>query len=431
MPNSTQLLDRFQRDHARTGQDIELGLRPPYLELLAKLGNPHKHLPPVFHVAGTNGKGSVCAFLRAMLEAAGKRVHVYTSPHLVRFHERIRIAGNLIKEDELCSLLEECEKLAVPGSLTLFEVTTAAALAAFARHSADYAILEVGLGGRLDATNVIDKPLVSLITRLSFDHREYLGDSMEQIAAEKAGIMRDGVPCFAAAQPDEAALKTLRGKAAQAGAVLHVAGEDWRTKPTPDGFRYEDATRGLDLPLPALVGEHQIGNAALAIAALPFLGRDDISQGLLNAEWPARLQRIGQGPLAEILPEGWELWLDGGHNDSAGEALALQARHWRDTDNLPLALVCGMIATKRPREFLAPLAPYAQELVALVIPDEPMSLPAQDIADEAKAAGMRTIYTASSLAEALKECVRRDSHAPRRILVCGSLYLAGKVLESV
>ncbi|MER2519988.1 MAG: folylpolyglutamate synthase/dihydrofolate synthase family protein [Bdellovibrionales bacterium] len=480
MPNSALLLDKFQRDHARAGADIELGLRPPYLALLNRLGNPHKHLPPVFHVAGTNGKGSTCAFLRAMLEAAGKTVHVYTSPHLVRFHERIRIAGQLIEEEEFCWILEECASLIEPGSLTLFEVTTAAALAAFARHPADFTILEVGLGGRLDATNVIEKPLACLITRLSFDHRDYLGDTIEQIAAEKAGIMRKGVPCFAATQPDAGAMNTLIEKASEVGAFLRMADKDWhvRLNAQGDGFHYEDATQSLNLPLPSLVGEHQIANAGLAIAALqtaqpdplPLVGRvreggeqqahdihmtglpmaplpypphegegitsvlpvgkDIIAQGLRNAEWPARLQRIGQGSLAQILPKGWELWLDGGHNDSAGEALARQAKRWEERDKLPLTLVCGMIATKRPREFMAPLAPYAQELVAIAIPNEPLSFPAQDIADEASAAGLRNIYLADSLMAALRSCVSRTPATPRRILVCGSLYLAGKVLKT-
>jgi dihydrofolate synthase/folylpolyglutamate synthase len=317
--SSAEILRRFCR--ARDGA-IHLAIEPAYLDLLAKLGNPHKKLPPVIHVAGTNGKGSTCAFLRAFLESAGHRVHVYTSPHLVRFHERIRIAGELISEPELAGILSECERFAEPGKVSDFEVATAAAFTAFTRHPADAVILEVGMGGRLDATNVIEKSAVTIITRLSYDHTKYLGATLTEIAREKAGIMRAGVPCFAAPQPQEESLESLYATAAAIGAPLSVGGGDWRVEALKDGgFSFIDDTRSLDLPPPTLIGKHQFWNAGLAIAALksfPIPVADDaFLRGVQTVEWPARLQKITQGALADALPDGWELWLDGGHNDSA------------------------------------------------------------------------------------------------------------------
>jgi len=428
MTASTVLLDQFRRDKARgVNSDIDLTLRPAFRDLLAKLGDPQTKLPPVFHVAGTNGKGSTCAFLRAMLEAAGNRVHVYTSPHLVRFHERIRVAGELIDEVELAAILGEIAGLSAAGSITYFEAATAAAFTAFARHPADFTIIEVGLGGRLDATNVIPQPVASIITRLSLDHRDYLGATMAAIAREKAGIMKAGVPCFAAAQPDEDAARALREAATAMGVPLFMGGEAWRVQKTMQGFHYTDATHALDLPPPSLLGDHQYDNAGLAVAALLGVGavsRSAIDSGLRNATWPARLQKLTH----PALPEGYELWLDGGHNDSAGEALAKQAAAWAKEDTKNLYLICGMLTTKHPAEFLSPLRPYVAGMQTVAIPDDPASFTAADLAKVAHAMGMKNLGAAADVETALRAVIA-ESPKPVRILICGSLYLAGDVLR--
>ncbi len=429
---SAELLESFRLDHARDHKgDINLSLRRDYLDLLAKLGNPHQKLPPVFHVAGTNGKGSVCAFLRAMLEAAGHKVHVYTSPHLVRFHERIRIAGELISEEELVEILSECRKFSVPGTITYFEAATAAAFYAFAKHPADFTILEVGLGGRLDATNVVERPIASIITRISYDHRDYLGTTLADIAREKAGIMRAGVPCYVASQPDQEVTEVLQTEAIAKQTGLFVGGKDWRVENLPGSFRYRDTQREMELPLPGLTGEHQFGNAGLAIAALNVLSKplsqDVIAQGLENVEWPARLQKITYGKLYDCMPKGWELWLDGGHNDSAGEALARQAKLWREENNAkPLHLICGMLTTKTPKEFMAPLVPFVPGMQTVSIPNEPLSFAADELAVHAGASGVQNVMTAPSLKQALKNLPENISG---RVLICGSLYLAGEFLR--
>jgi dihydrofolate synthase/folylpolyglutamate synthase len=428
---SADILARFCR--ARDGQ-IRLALEPAYLNLLTKLGDPHRKLPPVFHVAGTNGKGSTCAFLRAILEAAGYRVHVYTSPHLVRFHERIRIAGKLIEEPELAEILGACERVAAPDKVSDFEVATAAAFVAFARHPADFTILEVGMGGRLDATNLVEKPLASIIARLSYDHCKYLGNTLTAIAREKAGIMKSGIPCFAASQPDAESIASLRGIAAEKGVPLVLGGTDWRVAPNgKDGFRFTDKTRDLDLPPPALIGTHQLENAGLAIAALSVSSKpipaEAIARGLQTVEWPARLQRLTEGALADMLPPRCELWLDGGHNDSAGEALARQAEKWRaeDGEKRPFWLVFGMLTTKNPCEFLAPLVPYVERLLTVAIPGEALSYSADELAEAARAARIEKAAAALDVQQALKKL--SSSPAQGRILICGSLYLAGHVLR--
>ena len=398
--------------------------------LLAALGDPHRALPPVVHVAGTNGKGSTIAFLRAMLEAAGLRVHVYTSPHLVRFHERIRLAGTLITDDRLTALLEECEVANAGAPVTFFEVTTAAAFLAFARTPADLVLLETGLGGRLDATNVIERPAVTAITRVSYDHRQFLGDTLAAIAAEKAGILKPGVPAIFAPQPADEAARVLAERAAAVGAPVHP----WRVEPLPGGFRFESATRRLDLPPPNLAGAHQIVNAGVALACLDHLPVrvDDgaVARGLAATQWPARLQRLTRGPLMERLPAGWELWLDGGHNDSAGEVLAAQAAAWAQRDGRPLDLVFGMLASKEPGEFLAPLIPHVRRLRAVAIPGEQGALSAEAAAEAARAVGIADAAPAASTVEALAsliDAVPTDT-GPGRALICGSLYLAGTVL---
>ncbi|WP_207461408.1 folylpolyglutamate synthase/dihydrofolate synthase family protein [Azospirillum sp. SYSU D00513] len=422
------VLERLKGLHPKV---IDLSLDRLH-RLLAALDHPERRLPPVVHVAGTNGKGSTVAFLRAMLEAAGLRVHVYTSPHLVRFHERIRLAGRLIDDDRLAALLEECEIANGGAPITFFEVTTAAAFLAFAREPADVVLLETGLGGRLDATNVVERPAVTAITRISYDHRQFLGDTLAAIAGEKAGILKPGVPAVIAPQPAEEAWRTLAARAEAVGAPL----VQWGVEPRGDGFVYESGRRRLELPMPGLLGAHQIGNAGVALAVLdqlPFaVGEEAVRRGLAGVEWPARLQRLTRGPLAEGLPVGWELWLDGGHNDSAGEALAVQAAAWEAAEpGRPLLLVYGMLASKEPREFLAPLAPHVQAMRTVAIPGEDASLPAEGTAAAARACGIPDTETAESVAAALAGLVERHAaagRAPARVLICGSLYLAGTVL---
>ena len=397
---------------------------------LAALDNPQHHLPPVFHVAGTNGKGSTVAFLRAFLEAADYRCHAFTSPHLIRVTESVRVAGQLIADDALLRLLTEIE--AVPGEpVTGFEALTAAAFLAFSRTPADAALIEVGLGGRTDATNLIPNPLVTSVTRVSRDHQRFLGDTLEDIAAQKAGIFKPGRPAIVADQPDATVRDRLVSQAHVVGAPLFLHGRDWRATPTANGFRYEGPNRTLDLPLPVLVGQHQVMNAATALAMLDVSGGfpidvEAIRQGLAQVRWPGRLQRLSTGPLADLLPAGCELWLDGAHNDSGGEALGRQAALWR-TDAMPLYLVFGVRADKDAAAILKPLAPFAARLRAVAIPGDAASLTAKAAAKAAMAAGFVDAQAAESVAAAIDSLV--DSRVPCRILICGSLYLAGAVLK--
>ncbi|MGH7031726.1 MAG: bifunctional folylpolyglutamate synthase/dihydrofolate synthase, partial [Stellaceae bacterium] len=339
---SDTVLARLTRLHPKL-IDLSLGRIEG---LLAALGNPHEKLPPVIHVAGTNGKGSAIATMRACLEGGGYRVHAYISPHLVRFHERIRLAGELIDEDRLIELLEECERANGGAPITYFEITTAAAFLAFARTPADIVLLETGLGGRLDATNVIRCPAATAITPVSLDHQAFLGDTITAIAGEKAGILKPGSPAIIGPQPAQAA-EVFATRAAELAVPLYRFGAEWRCEPDGGGMRYEGPRWRLDLPLPSLLGAHQIINAGTAIACLEQLtglplSRDAIAAGLRRINWPARLQRLSRGALVEMLPEGWELWLDGGHNPGAGEVLAAVAASWRDR---ALYLVVGMLNT--------------------------------------------------------------------------------------
>ncbi len=425
---SDLVLERLNRLHPKI---IDLSLDRTW-RLLARLGHPERRLPPVVHVAGTNGKGSVIAYLRAMLEAAGYRVHAYISPHLVRFHERVRLAGKLIEEQALLDVLTECERVNGEEAITFFEITTCAAFLEFARVPADILLLETGLGGRLDSTNVIEKPLASVLMPISFDHMQYLGDSLAKIAFEKAGIIKRGVPAIVAPQPPEAAA-VFEEKATEMAAPLIRYGHEWQAEAAGDGMRFSDRAGQRYLPRPGLPGDHQIPNAGAALAALPFLGSLRVEEkaqaaGLRQVEWPARLQRLTRGPLVEKLPRGWELWLDGGHNAAAGEALADFARHWREgiVGHRPLHLVFGMLNTKEPVAFLKPLAPYARDLKAVRIEGDHASLPAEEAAAAARAAGIGA-ETAPSLDAAIERIVT-GSEIPARVLICGSLYLAGVVL---
>ncbi len=410
------VLERLTRLHPKI---IDLTLDRVW-RLLDLVGNPQERLPPVVHVAGTNGKGSVIAGLRAMAEAADLKVHVYTSPHLVRFHERIRLAGSLIEETALVALLEDCERLNGPDPITFFEVTTVAALLAFSQTPADLLLLEVGLGGRLDATNVIDRPALSVITPVSLDHQQYLGESLEEIAFEKAGVLKAGVPAVIAPQ-DARALATIEAQAAKVGAPLLRAGIDWHIERQDDGFRFD----GQRFPLPALRGSHQLENAATALAAARALGQAepqlklDAVGGLAGMQWPARLQLLEPGAHHTKLPDGWEIWLDGGHNAAAGRALARELATWTDR---PTHVIFGLLNTKAAADFLAPLLPYAASLQAIAIPGEPNSLSAQEAAVAAPGAIAR-----DSLDQALSSLT---GQGPQRVLICGSLYLAGRVLGS-
>jgi dihydrofolate synthase / folylpolyglutamate synthase len=393
------------------------------LRLLAALGNPQESLPPVIHVAGTNGKGSTVAFLRSCLEAAGKRVHVYTSPHLVRFAERIRLAGKLIDEAALAAVLEDCERANQGAPITFFEITTAAAFLSFSRVPADYVLLEVGLGGRFDATNVIT-PAVTAITPVSLDHQQFLGDTVAKIAFEKAGILKPGVPAVIAPQSPEAAA-VIASRAQEIGAKLYRAETEWKATARTDRCLAYRGRGRLVLPRPGLLGPHQYANAGTAIACLESLpdftlSRERLARGIAQVEWPARLQHLTDGKLARVIPAAGELWLDGGHNTAGGEALAAQAKTWRDKK---LNLVFGMLKTHDAAGFLTALKPYVGRVEAITIPGEENARPADDIADIAKSIGLR-----AAARSGITEAVTAAAAPGVRVLICGSLYLAGRVL---
>ncbi|WP_153748365.1 bifunctional folylpolyglutamate synthase/dihydrofolate synthase [Rhodovulum strictum] len=392
------------------------------LRLLAALDHPERQLAPLIHVAGTNGKGSTLAMIRAGLTGAGGRVQAYTSPHLARFHERIRLADGLIAEDALAAVLDECERANGGQPITYFEITTCAALLAFARDPADWCLLEVGLGGRLDATNVIERPALTVIAPVSLDHQQYLGETLPEIAAEKAGILKRGVPCVVGPQED-AAMEVIEARAARLGAPLIAHGQHWHVWEERGRLVFQDERGLLDLPLPRLIGAHQVQNAGMAIAALRALGQGEqaCEAALTQADWPARLQRLRHGPLVAAAGRA-ELWLDGGHNPAAGVALAEAVTRLPPR---PLHLICGMLNTKDVTGFMRPLAGVADSLTAVSIPGEAATLPAETTAAAAAAAGLPAT-TAGDVAEAVARIAGAQPNA--RILICGSLYLAGRVL---
>ncbi|MGD0639215.1 MAG: folylpolyglutamate synthase/dihydrofolate synthase family protein [Roseiarcus sp.] len=391
--------------------------------LLRDLGAPHKRLPPVIHVAGTNGKGSTIAFMRAVLEAAGKSVHVYTSPHLVRFNERIRLAGALVDDERLARALDRCEAVNAGQSISVFEITTAAALLLFSETPADYLLLEVGLGGRFDATNVVDAPAASVITPVSLDHPEFLGATIEKIAYEKAGILRRGAPAIIAEQ-EEDALRVIEREALRVGAPRIVAKRDFFARAEHGRFIFEDHDGLLDLPLPRLAGRHQRGNAATAIAALraiePELPTRAFEQGMAEADWPARLQRLRSGPLVALAPAGAEIWLDGAHNEAGGRVLAEAMADFEDQSPRPLALICGALTTKDTAGFLSHFKGLAQETLAVPIAGEHAGRPAEEVAAIARSVGL-SAAACDSVASALRFLAARDWPRPPRILVAGSL----------
>lgn len=419
MTTSDAILSRLMALHPKV---IDLSLDRMH-RLLAALGNPERAIPPVIHIAGTNGKGSTQAMIRAGLEAGGARVHAYTSPHLAQFCERIRLAGTLIEDDALADLLAQVEAANDGQPITFFEITTAAAFLAFARTPADFTLLEVGLGGRLDATNVIDAPRLTVITPVSIDHTQYLGETLPLIAAEKAGIIKPRVPVIVGPQDDDA-LRVIEARAMGLSAPIVAHGQHWMIQPERDGMVFQDDHGLWDLPRPNLIGPHQVQNAGTALAALRALGATDAQAraAVTQAEWPARMQRLRHGPLVD-LAQGAELWLDGGHNPAGGQALAatLAAMPAR-----PTHLVCGMLNTKDVAGYLRPLADHAAGLTAIDIPGEPNTLPATQTADAARQVGM-TAHVAQDAAQAVEQLVTR--HPGARILICGSLYLAGRILR--
>ncbi len=415
---SDALLDRMMTLHPKV---IDLTLDRVH-RLLGLLGNPERAIPPAIHIAGTNGKGSTQAMVRAGLEQAGQKVHAYTSPHLARFHERIRLAGHLISEPALTALLDECVAKNGPDEITFFEITTCAAFAAFARTPADWTLLEVGLGGRLDATNVIT-PRLSIITPVSMDHESFLGDTVAKIAAEKAGIIKRGIPVIIGPQhPDGMAV--IESTAARLGAPILAYGQHWHVWEERGRLIYQDESGLLDLPLPNLPGPHQIQNAGAAITALRHLGYSEAAceAAVTRAEWPARMQRLRQGPLVDLAPQV-ELWLDGGHNPAGGEAIAATLARMPAR---PTHLICGMLNTKDVTGYMRPLAPQVTHLHAVSIPGEKNTLPAEATRDAARTAGIDAT-TAASVTDALATITATDPQA--RVLICGSLYLAGHILR--
>ncbi len=418
-PSSDAILDRMMALHPKI---IDLTLDRVW-RLLAALDKPQVKLPPVIHIAGTNGKGSTQAMIRAGLEGAGHAVHAYTSPHLARFHERIRLAGELISEPDLTAVLDECYAANGGENITYFEITTCAALLAFSRTKADYTLLEVGLGGRLDATNVIERPELTVITPVSIDHEQFLGDTLGKIAAEKAGIIKPGVPCIVGPQQDEA-LEVIEYTAARLGAPLMVHGQHWHVHTENGRLIYQDETGLRDLPMPNLLGAHQIENAGAALAALRHLqmGDDAYEAAVAKAEWPARMQRLKTGPLVEQAPQA-ELWLDGGHNAAAGTALA---EVLASLPERPTHMICGMLNTKDVTGYLAPLAQRADSLTAVSIPGEQNTLSADETAAAAAKVNLAAT-TADSVTDALAAITAQTPDA--RILICGSLYLAGNILR--
>jgi dihydrofolate synthase / folylpolyglutamate synthase len=416
------VLARLTRLHP---QVIDLSL-DRMLRLLGDLGNPQDRLPPVIHIAGTNGKGSVVATLRALFEAAGKRVHAYTSPHLVRFAERIRIAGALPTDGALETLLEEVEAANRGQPITFFEATTAAAFLAFARSPADVCLLETGLGGRLDATNVVARPAATVLTVIGLDHQDYLGNTLAEIATEKAHIMKPGAPAISAFQAPEAEA-TIAAHARAIGARLWLPPRDWSFGRLAKCMRVAAPGLVVNAPYPALLGAHQADNAALALTALHASGLVPVTPALAAAalpriDWPGRLQRLDEGAVVAEL--GREVWVDGGHNPNAGEALAPVLAAWAAEG--PLDVILGMQTTKDPVGYLKAIAPAVHSLRAVPIASAPAPFRAADLADRARTAGIANVAADASWHEALAALKGGNS----RVLIAGSLYLVGEILAA-
>ena len=419
-----------------------LDLRSDYRALLHKLGDPHLHVPSPIHVAGTNGKGSTIAFLRAMYEAEGYKAHVYTSPHLIRFNERIVIAGQQITDDNLEILLDEIMTESTGLNLTFFEIATAIAFLAFARTPADVSLIETGMGGRIDCTNIIREPVSTIITRVSYDHCQYLGQTLTAIATEKAGIMKPDAPCIigyqGADQSHDSQTLPFESIAGQIGTPLHRAGQEWGISPIesdPSHFIFRYGSLQKTFPVPQLVGAHQIENAGAALActyvtdSLP-IHDESRAAGLKRVNWPGRLQHLQSHPLNTLIPANYDLWLDGGHNDSAGQILARQAQHWHTTDPQPLHLIMGMKQEKEAGLFLTPLLPHLASLTLIPLPGfEEQSHDPKTLKKEIQEKNPHlTIQTADTIPKALTQIPH--GHATARILLTGSLFLVGAVLNT-
>ena len=432
-PPLGELIARLAALHPKR---IDLDLERMH-RLLARLDHPERRLPPVIHVAGTNGKGSTIAYLRAILEAAGLRVHAYTSPYLVRINECFRLGrvagGTLVDDDELRDVLEHCERANAGEPITIFEIETAAAFCLFAKHPADVLLLEVGLGGRLDATNVIDAPLASVIAPVSMDHTEFLGDTLMKIAREKAGIIKRGVPAVCAEQSPEA-IAVIEAQARRMYAPLHSAGQEWHVNVERGRLVYQDDRGLMDLAAPKLFGRHQFDNAGLAIATLRAQSKFRIDAaafeaGIVNAEWPARMQRLASGALVDQAPQACEIWLDGGHNAEGGRVAAAALGDLEERVSRPLVVIVGMMGNKDANAFLANFAGLTRHIIAVQIPDRDNAMPPDRLADAARALGMR-VETSASVEAALRSLARLAYEVPPRILITGSLYLAGHVLAT-
>jgi dihydrofolate synthase / folylpolyglutamate synthase len=402
---------------------------------LGRLGNPHRQLPPVFHVAGTNGKGSTVAYIRSILEAAGKRVHVYTSPHLVRFNERIILAGKEIDDEALIRAIEQCDEAVGEQKLTYFEIVTCAALVAFAQESADFLVMEVGLGGRLDATNILDKPLAAVVTPVDLDHQQFLGAALSLIAAEKAGIFRQGAPAVIGRQAPEV-MSVLQHHAREIDAFIFSFGEQWDVYAERGRMTYQDENGLSDLDFPRLSGVHQIENAGLAIAAVKAAGlrySDDIlSAGVSSAFAPARMQRLTTGPLVdlarELLGVAPEIWLDGGHNPHAARAIARLMADMEERSPKPLVMISGMQENKDAVGYFAPFAGLASEVFAVAADQEGVAS-ADAVAAAAKKARLN-VCASASVSDAMRAACASKKSQPPRLLISGSLYLAGEILKN-
>jgi dihydrofolate synthase / folylpolyglutamate synthase len=432
-PGLRDVIARLSALHPKT---IDLGLERMH-RLLEALGHPERKLPPVIHVAGTNGKGSTIAYLRAILEAAGLRVHVYTSPHLVRINECFRLGGLgggvLVSDDQLCEALEQCEAANAGAPITIFEAETAAAFTLFAQYPADVVLLEVGLGGRLDATNVIEAPLASVITPISMDHMEFLGDNITAIAGEKAAIIKRDRPVICAEQVPEA-MSVIEAQARRMRAPLHAAGQHWHVNVERNRLVYQDDRGLMDLAAPRLFGRHQFDNAGLAIATLRALGTFKVDHaafeaGIVNAEWPARMQRLSSGMLVDQAPAGSEIWIDGGHNAEGGRVAAAALGDLEERVPRPLVVIVGMMANKDASGFLANFAGLTRHIITVPVPDRDNAMPPERLADAARAFGMR-VEISAGVEAALQALTRLAYEVPPRILITGSLYLAGPVLAA-